>query len=64
RGEESGLDHWTAGAHIAPLEQKAIAAALAIEGHHIGLQAVSSSAFAPRMKVENHQQSSSQSAAV
>jgi len=37
RGEESGLDHWSAGAWVA-LEQKCAAAALAIQGHHIGLQ--------------------------
>lgn len=39
-GEVSGLDHWTPGA-IAALHifrDKAIAAALAIQGHHIGLQ--------------------------
>ena len=40
RGEESGLDHWSAGARMA-LEQRAAAAALAIEGHHIGLQSLS-----------------------
>jgi len=40
-GKESGIDHWSAGAWTA-LEQykhKGIAAALAIQGHHIGLQA-------------------------
>ena len=39
-GEVSGLDHWTPGA-IAALHifrDKAIAAALAIQGHHVGLQ--------------------------
>lgn len=40
RGEESGLDHWSAGARMA-LEHRAAAAALAIEGHHIGLQSLS-----------------------
>lgn len=40
RGEESGLDHWSAGARMA-LEHHAAAAALAIEGHHIGLQSLS-----------------------
>lgn len=39
-GEVSGLDHWTPGAvaalHI--FREKAIAAALAIQGHHVGLQ--------------------------
>ncbi len=40
KGQESGLDHWSAGARAA-LEhglQNAVAAALAIQGHHIGLQ--------------------------
>lgn len=44
RGEESGLDHWSAGAWMA-LELKCAAAALAIQGHHIGLQSQSKSAF-------------------
>ncbi len=39
RGEASGLDHWSAGAWVA-LEQKCAAAALAIQGHHIGLQSL------------------------
>jgi CRISPR-associated endonuclease/helicase Cas3 len=39
RGEESGLDHWSAGAWVA-LENKCAAAALAIQGHHIGLQSL------------------------
>jgi CRISPR-associated endonuclease/helicase Cas3 len=38
RGEEQGLDHWSQGAWLALTEHKAIAAALAIQGHHIGLQ--------------------------
>lgn len=40
RGEASGLDHWSMGAVVAlnELREKALAAALAIEGHHIGLQ--------------------------
>jgi CRISPR-associated helicase Cas3/CRISPR-associated endonuclease Cas3-HD len=37
-GQESGIDHWSVGAWIALREHKAIAAALACEGHHIGLQ--------------------------
>lgn len=44
RGEESGLDHWSAGARLA-LENRAAAAALAIEGHHIGLQSLSREAL-------------------
>lgn len=39
RGEASGIDHWSPGAHLALLEHQAIAAALAVEGHHVGLQA-------------------------
>lgn len=40
RGEASGLDHWSMGAVVAlyELREKALAAALAIQGHHIGLQ--------------------------
>lgn len=34
----SGLDHWSAGAHIALYEYRAIDVALAIQGHHLGLQ--------------------------
>ncbi len=37
-GKESGLDHWSQGAWLALSKHKAIAAALAIQGHHIGLQ--------------------------
>lgn len=38
RGEAKGLDHWSPGAWVAFSEFKAVAAALAIQGHHIGLQ--------------------------
>lgn len=38
RGEASGLDHWSAGAWVALREYQAVAAALAIQGHHTGLQ--------------------------
>jgi CRISPR-associated endonuclease Cas3-HD len=38
RGEASGIDHWSLGAWLALWDHKAIAAALACEGHHIGLQ--------------------------
>ena len=37
RGEVSGLDHWSSGAWLA-LENQSVASALAIQGHHIGLQ--------------------------
>ncbi len=37
---EKGIDHWSAGAWIALMkyQQKGVAAALAVQGHHIGLQ--------------------------
>jgi CRISPR-associated endonuclease/helicase Cas3 len=40
RNQESGLDHWTGGALVALTRYKlqAIAAGLAVQGHHIGLQ--------------------------
>lgn len=38
RGEVSGLDHWSTGAWMALVEYHSIAGALAIQGHHIGLQ--------------------------
>ena len=38
RGEDSGLDHWSQGAWLALTKYRAVAAALAIEGHHVGLQ--------------------------
>ncbi|AUB82865.1 CRISPR-associated endonuclease Cas3'' [Candidatus Thiodictyon syntrophicum] len=37
-GQDSGLDHWSMGAWLALKQHQAIAAALAIQGHHIGLQ--------------------------
>lgn len=36
-GKEPGLDHWSSGAWLA-LKMRCAAAALAIQGHHIGLQ--------------------------
>ncbi|MGC9196144.1 MAG: CRISPR-associated helicase Cas3' [Syntrophobacteraceae bacterium] len=38
RGEVKGLDHWSAGAWVSLKEFQAVAAALAIQGHHVGLQ--------------------------
>jgi CRISPR-associated endonuclease Cas3-HD len=49
-GEEAGLDHWSVGALEALLSHKSLGAALAIEGHHLGLQAASSSALSQRMR--------------
>uniref|UniRef100_E6PG15 Metal dependent phosphohydrolase n=1 Tax=mine drainage metagenome TaxID=410659 RepID=E6PG15_9ZZZZ len=37
-GKDKGLDHWSQGASLALMRRKAIAAALAIQGHHVGLQ--------------------------
>lgn len=37
-GQESGLDHWSAGACCAKQAFKDVAVTLAIQGHHIGLQ--------------------------
>ena len=41
RGEINGIDHWSAGAweSLQYYKMNGIAAALAIQGHHIGLQA-------------------------
>ncbi|EXJ15090.1 CRISPR-associated endonuclease Cas3'' [Imhoffiella purpurea] len=38
QGQDSGLDHWSMGAWLALSGYQAVAAALAIQGHHIGLQ--------------------------
>ena len=40
RGQASGLDHWSPGAiaTLGKFKEKAVAAALSIQGHHIGLQ--------------------------
>ena len=57
RGEEQGLDHWSQGAWLALFKHRAIAAALAIQGHHIGLQQLSESALRalePKKLVANH----------
>lgn len=55
RGETSGVDHWSQGAWIALKEHLAIAAALAIEGHHVGLQAASGlRRLVPENLLRNH----------
>ncbi len=40
KGKESGIDHWSMGAWVSltRYKQKGIAAALAIQGHHVGLR--------------------------
>ncbi len=45
RGEAKGLDHWSPGAWVVLSEFQAVAAALAIQGHHIGLQQGGNSAL-------------------
>jgi len=57
KGKEQGIDHWSSGAWSAISEYKAIAAALAIEGHHIGLQHLSKnhlSGINPKQLEMNH----------
>lgn len=44
-GQDSGLDHWSQGAWLALTEYRSIAAALAIQGHHIGLQQANRDAY-------------------
>jgi CRISPR-associated endonuclease/helicase Cas3 len=39
-GQDKGLDHWSQGAWLALKDHLALAAALAIQGHHIGLQSL------------------------
>ncbi|QLH51858.1 MAG: CRISPR-associated endonuclease Cas3'' [Candidatus Accumulibacter cognatus] len=49
-GTESGLDHWSTGAYAALMHFRSVASALAIEGHHIGLQCASPDALSSRMR--------------
>jgi CRISPR-associated endonuclease Cas3-HD len=49
-GLENGLDHWSAGAFVAGASFGTLAAAVAIEGHHIGLQAASPDSFRARQR--------------
>jgi len=53
-GEDRGLDHWSQGAWLAlQREYQAVAAALAIQGHHIGLQHVDASSL--RGMLQHHE---------
>ncbi len=52
RGEDSGLDHWSQGAWLALKEYRAVAAALAIQGHHVGLQRANADALR-QMNLQN-----------
>lgn len=45
QGLDQGLDHWSQGAWVALAEHRAIAAALAIQGHHVGLQRANTDAL-------------------
>jgi CRISPR-associated endonuclease/helicase Cas3 len=45
QGKDQGLDHWSQGAWLALTEHRAIAAALAIQGHHVGLQRANTDAL-------------------
>ncbi len=42
QGEARGIDHWSAGAWAALLRYQSVAAAMAIWGHHLGLQRIDS----------------------
>ena len=56
-GEDQGLDHWSQGAWVALAEHGAIAAALAIQGHHVGLQRANTDALRrmnPQSLTQNH----------
>lgn len=52
KGQDSSLDHWSQGAWVALAEHRAIAAALAIQGHHVGLQRANTDALR-RMNLQN-----------
>ena len=38
RGEAKAIDHWSAGAWVALRDYRLVGAAMAIQGHHVGLQ--------------------------
>ncbi|MGQ9488300.1 MAG: CRISPR-associated helicase Cas3' [Armatimonadota bacterium] len=57
RGEASGVDHWSLGAWSAFADYKAVAAGMAIWGHHIGLQQMGSESIKglePTRLVQQH----------
>ena len=57
QGKDQGLDHWSQGAWVALVEYRAIAAALAIQGHHVGLQCANTDALRrmnPQSLAQNH----------
>ncbi|MEO8358744.1 MAG: CRISPR-associated helicase Cas3' [Vicinamibacteria bacterium] len=53
RGQESGLDHWSTGALVALTAHRSVGAALAVEGHHIGLQRAAATDLRTRFRMEN-----------
>jgi len=58
-GQDKGLDHWSQGAFLALKKGGAIAAALAIQGHHVGLQSLQKEDLKklnPELLKENHPQ--------
>lgn len=59
-GIERGLDHWSIGAWAALTKYRAIAAALSIQGHHVGLKEANRDALRdldPRLLSERHPES-------
>lgn len=57
RGEVSGLDHWSPGSWAALIDCHSVASALAIQGHHIGLQQGNKQSLAainPALLIKQH----------
>lgn len=54
QGKERGLDHWSQGAWLAAAEYQGLSAALAIQGHHIGLQKPQADEMNPAELAEYH----------
>lgn len=57
RGEVAGIDHWSLGAWCALKDYQAVASAMAIWGHHLGLQCLDSSSLKslePTRLAQNH----------
>jgi len=59
QGQDKGLDHWSQGAFLAIKKGGSIAAALAIQGHYIGLQSLQKEDLVklkPEVLAQNHPQ--------
>jgi CRISPR-associated endonuclease Cas3-HD len=57
RGEAKGIDHWSAGVWAALHKCRSVAAALAVQGHHLGLQQLDKDALRaldPTCLAESH----------